>query len=152
MLNPTQHMQCLGELQYLWQFMVMPRLTAKQASQVQSRRCKCTAGVTGTALNMQFMLTWRPWSAQAARLASCIATPGQACLVYLGATSDPAKQLHMCQIKPELQDSSNGATSASWHEWFMLLNECVPWCKLKLYLLAWLTAIYVLVRLIKPSR
>ena len=82
--------------------------------------CRCKAGVTGVALNMQFMLTWRPWLAQAGRLASCIATPGQACLVYLAATSDPAKQSHMCQTKQELQASSNCASSASWHEWFML--------------------------------
>jgi len=80
----------------------------------------------GGALSMQFALTWRPLSAQAGRLASYIATPGQACLVYLGATSDPAKQSHKCQTKQENQGSSNSATSASWCEWFMALNECVP--------------------------
>jgi len=34
----------------------------------------------------------------------------------------------MCQTKQELQASSNCASSASWHEWFMLLmNVCLSY-------------------------
>ena len=95
---------------------------AKQAAQMQSRCCRdCTQ-------HAQFKLTWRPWSAQVGRLASCTATPGQACLVYLGAASDPAKQSHMCRTQKKLQGSSNCATSASWRECFMLLmNMCLSY-------------------------
>ncbi len=82
----------------------------------------------GGALSMQFALTWRPLSAQAGRLASYIATPGQACLVYLGATSDPAKQSHKCQTEQELQGLSNSATSASWCERLMLFIHSVNVC------------------------